>query len=69
MCIGSSYHVILPPHFAYGEKGVVDYVPGSAVLHIDFTAHKVWNKMKPNQISDCPNKDEISFEICDTVSI
>jgi hypothetical protein len=47
----------------------VDYVPGSAVLHIDFTAHKVWNKMKPNQISDCPNKDEISFEICDTVSI
>ncbi|KAM8883736.1 peptidyl-prolyl cis-trans isomerase FKBP9 [Synchiropus picturatus] len=35
MCVGERRHVIVPPHLGYGERGVTNEVPGSAVLVFD----------------------------------
>uniref|UniRef100_A0A674MXW6 peptidylprolyl isomerase n=1 Tax=Takifugu rubripes TaxID=31033 RepID=A0A674MXW6_TAKRU len=35
MCVGEKRHLIIPPHLAYGERGVTGEVPGSAVLVFD----------------------------------
>uniref|UniRef100_A0A671TFE5 peptidylprolyl isomerase n=3 Tax=Sparus aurata TaxID=8175 RepID=A0A671TFE5_SPAAU len=35
MCVGEKRHLIIPPHLGYGERGVTDEVPGSAVLVFD----------------------------------
>ncbi|XP_012724084.2 peptidyl-prolyl cis-trans isomerase FKBP9 [Fundulus heteroclitus] len=35
MCVGEKRRLIIPPHLAYGERGVTDQVPGSAVMLFD----------------------------------
>ncbi|KAA0710375.1 Peptidyl-prolyl cis-trans isomerase FKBP9 [Triplophysa tibetana] len=35
MCVGEKRKLVIPPHLAYGERGVDDEVPGSAVLVFD----------------------------------
>ncbi|CAL1584612.1 unnamed protein product [Knipowitschia caucasica] len=35
MCTGEKRHLVIPPHLGYGERGVTDEVPGSAVLVFD----------------------------------
>uniref|UniRef100_A0AAY4DXR5 peptidylprolyl isomerase n=1 Tax=Denticeps clupeoides TaxID=299321 RepID=A0AAY4DXR5_9TELE len=35
MCVGERRHLVIPPHLAYGERGVEGEVPGSAVLVLD----------------------------------
>lgn len=35
MCVGEKRHLVIPPHLGYGERGVTDEVPGSAVLVFD----------------------------------
>ncbi|XP_041811395.1 peptidyl-prolyl cis-trans isomerase FKBP9 [Chelmon rostratus] len=35
MCVGERRHLVIPPHLGYGERGVTDEVPGSAVLVFD----------------------------------
>ncbi|XP_077447232.1 peptidyl-prolyl cis-trans isomerase FKBP9 [Stigmatopora argus] len=35
MCVGERRHLLVPPHLGYGEQGVVDEVPGSAVMVFD----------------------------------
>ncbi|XP_069810023.1 peptidyl-prolyl cis-trans isomerase FKBP10 [Dendropsophus ebraccatus] len=35
VCIGEWRRIIIPPHLAYGEKGVGENIPGSAVLVFD----------------------------------
>ncbi|XP_037119840.1 peptidyl-prolyl cis-trans isomerase FKBP9 [Syngnathus acus] len=35
MCVGERRHLVVPPHLGYGEDGVIDEVPGSAVLVFD----------------------------------
>ncbi|XP_062266091.1 peptidyl-prolyl cis-trans isomerase FKBP9 [Platichthys flesus] len=35
MCVGEKRHLVIPPHLGYGERGVPDEVPGSAVLLFD----------------------------------
>ncbi|XP_033998239.1 peptidyl-prolyl cis-trans isomerase FKBP10-like [Trematomus bernacchii] len=35
LCIGEKKRITIPPHMAYGEEGVVDLIPGSAVLVFD----------------------------------
>ncbi|KAK5884646.1 hypothetical protein CesoFtcFv8_018445 [Champsocephalus esox] len=35
LCIGEKRRITIPPHMAYGEEGVVDLIPGSAVLVFD----------------------------------
>lgn len=67
MCLNGKYHVVLPPHYAYGEKGVKDYMPGSAVLHIDITPKRTWEQMAKNAVAECDNLDQINFELCDKV--
>ena len=67
MCLNEEYHIVLPPHYAYGEKGVANYVPGSAVLHIDMTVKEIWEHMKSNVVAECENIDEINFDHCDKV--
>ncbi|XP_064421402.1 peptidyl-prolyl cis-trans isomerase FKBP10 [Latimeria chalumnae] len=34
-CMGERRRIIIPPHLAYGEQGVGDNIPGSAVLMFD----------------------------------
>uniref|UniRef100_A0A1A7ZCW0 peptidylprolyl isomerase n=1 Tax=Nothobranchius furzeri TaxID=105023 RepID=A0A1A7ZCW0_NOTFU len=35
MCVGEKRHLVIPPHLAYGERGVLDEVPGSAEMVFD----------------------------------
>ncbi|XP_041828849.1 peptidyl-prolyl cis-trans isomerase FKBP10 isoform X1 [Melanotaenia boesemani] len=35
LCIGEKRRITIPPHLAYGEEGVGDLIPGSAVLVFD----------------------------------
>uniref|UniRef100_A0A8C2WVV9 peptidylprolyl isomerase n=1 Tax=Cyclopterus lumpus TaxID=8103 RepID=A0A8C2WVV9_CYCLU len=35
MCVGEKRHLVIPPHLGYGERGVTNEVPGSAVLVFD----------------------------------
>lgn len=35
MCVGEKRRLVIPPHLAYGERGVDGEVPGSAVLVFD----------------------------------
>ena len=60
------YHVVSPPHYGYGEKGFEDYVPGSAVLHMDVKVKQYWQPMDEMIVAEeC--KQEIDFKFCNKV--
>ena len=68
MCLGVDYNVVIPPHSAYGEAGLENYIPGSAVLVVDIHSKKVWDPMDPKDVAHCDNQEEKTFEKCDSVS-
>ena len=68
MCVDGSYHLRIPPHFGYGEKGVPDYIPGSAVLLVSVTPKRVWEPMDERQVAECEDSTP-SFKICDAVRL
>ncbi|KAK2893577.1 peptidyl-prolyl cis-trans isomerase FKBP10 [Channa argus] len=50
LCIGEKRTVRIPPHLAYGEEGVGDLIPGSAVLVFDIHVIDFHNPKDPIQI-------------------
>uniref|UniRef100_A0A671XLP0 peptidylprolyl isomerase n=1 Tax=Sparus aurata TaxID=8175 RepID=A0A671XLP0_SPAAU len=50
LCIGEKRRVIVPPHMAYGEEGVGDLIPGSAVLVFDIHVIDFHNPNDPVHI-------------------
>lgn len=50
LCIGEKRRVVIPPHLAYGEKGVGDFIPGSAVLVFDIHVIDFHNPKDPVNI-------------------
>ena len=60
LCEGVDYKLIIPPHMAYGEWGIEDYVAGSVVLHADVTIHESWPPIDAAKIALCD--EEPKFE-------
>ncbi|KAM9393216.1 peptidyl-prolyl cis-trans isomerase FKBP10-like isoform 1-T1 [Pholidichthys leucotaenia] len=50
LCAGEKRRVTIPPHMAYGEQGVGDLIPGSAVLVFDIHVIDFHNPKDPVQI-------------------
>uniref|UniRef100_A0A3P8WGX8 peptidylprolyl isomerase n=1 Tax=Cynoglossus semilaevis TaxID=244447 RepID=A0A3P8WGX8_CYNSE len=50
LCMGEKRRVTVPPHMAYGEKGVGDLIPGSAVLVFDIHVIDFHNPEDPVKI-------------------
>ncbi|XP_026217479.1 peptidyl-prolyl cis-trans isomerase FKBP10 [Anabas testudineus] len=50
LCAGEKRRIIIPPHLAYGEGGVGDFIPGSAVLVFDIHVIDFHNPKDPVQI-------------------
>ncbi|KAM9744967.1 peptidyl-prolyl cis-trans isomerase FKBP10-like [Menidia menidia] len=50
LCVGEKRRVTVPPHLAYGEAGVGDFIPGSAVLIFDIHVIDFHNPKDPVQI-------------------
>ncbi|XP_010738203.3 peptidyl-prolyl cis-trans isomerase FKBP10 [Larimichthys crocea] len=50
LCIGEKRRITVPPHLAYGEDGVGDLIPGSAVLIFDIHVIDFHNPKDPVDI-------------------
>ncbi|XP_062294671.1 peptidyl-prolyl cis-trans isomerase FKBP10 [Scomber scombrus] len=50
LCIGEKKRIIVPPHLAYGEDGVGELIPGSAVLVFDIHVIDFHNPRDPVEI-------------------
>ncbi|CAL8314335.1 unnamed protein product [Arctogadus glacialis] len=50
LCIGERRRVVVPPHLAYGEQGVDDLIPSSAVLVFDIDIIDFHNPKDPIEI-------------------
>ncbi|XP_071323856.1 peptidyl-prolyl cis-trans isomerase FKBP10 isoform X2 [Trachinotus anak] len=50
LCIGEKRRVTVPPHMAYGEEGVGDLIPGSAVLVFDIHVIDFHNPKDPVEV-------------------
>ncbi|KAK5855959.1 hypothetical protein PBY51_007587 [Eleginops maclovinus] len=50
LCIGEKRRITIPPHMAYGEEGVADLIPGSAVLVFDIHVIDFHNPKDPVDI-------------------
>ncbi|XP_040918902.1 peptidyl-prolyl cis-trans isomerase FKBP10 [Toxotes jaculatrix] len=50
LCIGEKRRITIPPHMAYGEAGVGDLIPGSAVLVFDIHVIDFHNPKDPVDI-------------------
>lgn len=62
LCEGVQYEIIIPPHLAYGEWGLEDYISGSVVLHADLKIHESWPQMDALKVALCD--EEPTFEDC-----
>ncbi|XP_041672722.1 peptidyl-prolyl cis-trans isomerase FKBP10 [Cheilinus undulatus] len=51
LCIGEKRRITVPPHLAYGEDGVKDLIPGSAVLVFDIHVIDFHNPKDPVKIT------------------
>ena len=60
LCEGVQYEIIIPPHLAYGEWGLEDYISGSVVLHADLKIHESWPQMDALKVALCD--EEPTFE-------
>ncbi|KAF7648655.1 hypothetical protein LDENG_00153580 [Lucifuga dentata] len=64
LCIGEKRRIIIPPHMAYGEEGVGDLIPSSAVLVFDIHVIDFHNPKDPVQIQVTHKPQE-----CNTTSV
>lgn len=74
MCVGERRHLVIPPHLGYGERGVTDEVPGSAVLVFDVELMEyeeglpegymfIWNEeVSPDLFSEMDKDDNKQVE-------
>lgn len=60
LCEGVQYEIIIPPHLAYGEWGLEDYISGSVVLHADLKIHESWPQIDALKVALCD--EEPTFE-------
>ncbi|KAM9345976.1 peptidyl-prolyl cis-trans isomerase FKBP10-like [Symphorus nematophorus] len=60
LCIGEKRKIIVPPHMAYGEEGVGDLIPGSAVLVFDIHVIDFHNPKDPVDIKVTHKPQECS---------
>nr|XP_046271602.1 peptidyl-prolyl cis-trans isomerase FKBP10 isoform X1 [Scatophagus argus] len=61
LCIGEKRRVIVPPHMAYGEEGVGDLIPSSAVLVFDIHVIDFHNPKDPVEIKVTHRPQECSM--------
>ncbi|KAM4531191.1 peptidyl-prolyl cis-trans isomerase FKBP10-like [Odontesthes bonariensis] len=50
LCVGEKRRITIPPQMAYGEEGVGDFIPGSAVLVFDIHVIDFHNPKDPVEI-------------------
>ncbi|XP_029014159.1 peptidyl-prolyl cis-trans isomerase FKBP10-like [Betta splendens] len=69
LCMGEKRRVRIPPHLAYGEKGVGDFIPGSAVLVFDIHVIDFHNPEDPVQIkvTHKPQRCDVTTEADDYI--
>ncbi|XP_042248873.1 peptidyl-prolyl cis-trans isomerase FKBP10 isoform X1 [Thunnus maccoyii] len=69
LCIGEKRRIIVPPHLAYGEDGVGDLIPGSAVLVFDIHVIDFHNPRDPVEIkvTHKPQECNITSEADDLI--
>ncbi|KAM6966847.1 peptidyl-prolyl cis-trans isomerase FKBP10-like [Tautogolabrus adspersus] len=60
LCIGEKRRITIPPHLAYGEEGVGDLIPGSAVLVFDIHVIDFHNPKDPVKITVSHKPQECS---------
>lgn len=60
LCIGEKRRIIIPPHMAYGEEGVGNLIPSSAVLVFDIHVIDFHNPKDPVQIKVTHKPQECS---------
>ncbi|XP_034566734.1 peptidyl-prolyl cis-trans isomerase FKBP10 [Notolabrus celidotus] len=60
LCIGEKRRITVPPHMAYGEDGVGDLIPGSAVLVFDIHVIDFHNPKDPVKITVTHKPQECS---------
>ncbi|XP_020488303.1 peptidyl-prolyl cis-trans isomerase FKBP10 [Labrus bergylta] len=60
LCIGERRRITIPPHMAYGEEGVGDLIPGSAVLVFDIHVIDFHNPKDPVKITVTHKPQECS---------
>ncbi|XP_074552809.1 peptidyl-prolyl cis-trans isomerase FKBP10-like [Halichoeres trimaculatus] len=61
LCAGEKRRIVIPPHLAYGEDGVGDLIPGSAVLVFDIHVIDFHNPEDPVQITVTHKPQECSL--------
>lgn len=69
LCIGEKRRITLPPHMAYGEEGVGDLIPGSAVLVFDIHVIDFHNPKDPVDIkvTHKPQECKVTSEADDLI--
>jgi len=69
LCMHQTYHIVLPPHLAYGEDGVIksdhfeESVPGSAVVHFYVKFFNSYPDLDKNIVAKCKDPQP-TFETC-----
>lgn len=70
VCIKQNYTVIIPPHYAYGNDGLMDddrmLISPNAVLYVELYINQTWPQMSRTSVASCPNPELISFLHCDS---
>ncbi|KAM3863936.1 peptidyl-prolyl cis-trans isomerase FKBP10-like [Diretmus argenteus] len=61
LCMGEKRRIVVPPHMAYGEKGVGEFIPGSAVLIFDIHVIDFHNPTDPVKIKVTRKPEECTM--------
>ncbi|XP_022595303.1 peptidyl-prolyl cis-trans isomerase FKBP10 [Seriola dumerili] len=69
LCIGEKQRITIPPHLAYGEEGVGDLIPGSAVLVFDIHVIDFHNPKDPVavKVTHKPQECNVTSEADDLI--
>ncbi|XP_023258959.1 peptidyl-prolyl cis-trans isomerase FKBP10 [Seriola lalandi dorsalis] len=69
LCIGEKQRITIPPHLAYGEEGVGDLIPGSAVLVFDIYVIDFHNPKDPVavKVTHKPQECNVTSEADDLI--
>ncbi|KAL6103202.1 fkbp10 [Pungitius sinensis] len=69
LCIGEKRRITVPPHLAYGEAGVENLIPGSAVLVFDIEVIDFHNPKDPVgiKVTHKPQDCKVTSEVDDLI--